>query len=319
MDNKKTLFFLASKPRILITGASGFIGRHFIALLNEIGVTPFSLNRSPLSSGESHELSNVDLTIKTEIGNVLQAIEPTHIFHLAATKDRDDTPDSFRHCYEVNLLGTLNLLDACSKLKHLPRLVSLGTCEEYGDIAGPYYEWMKESPIGSYSCSKLASTQLIKRFCKSHGIEWVLLRPSLAYGPDQGDDMFLASLIRSLINGKMFPMTLGAQLRDYVYVDDITQSMLLAAFKPEANSEVFNISSGISIRLIDLAHKVCDAIGGNSKALLQPGLLKYRPAEQMDYCADNSKAQKILGWSPQIPLNQGLDITINSYVKNAQG
>jgi nucleoside-diphosphate-sugar epimerase len=216
-------------------------------------------------------------------------------------------------------LGTLNLLDACAKLKFLPKIISLGTCEEYGDIPAPYYEWMKESPIGSYSCSKLAATQLVKRFCKSHGIEWVILRPSLAYGPNQGDDMFLASLIRSLISGKMFPMTLGAQLRDYVFIKDVVQSMLLAAFQQEANCQIFNISSGISIRLIDLANKVCDAIGDRSKSLLQPGLLKYRSVEQMDYCANNSKAAKILGWSPQISLDEGLDITISSYIKNAQG
>jgi len=130
--------------------------------------------------------------------------------------------------------------------------------------------------------------------------------------------MFLASLIRSLINGKMFPMTSGEQLRDYVYVRDVAQSMLLAALRSEAKCEVYNISSGISIRLIDLAHKVCDSIGGNSKKLLQPGLLRYRTTEQMEYCADNSKAQKILGWSPKITLTHGLDITINSYIKNAQ-
>jgi nucleoside-diphosphate-sugar epimerase len=319
MDNEKILQVRALNSRILITGASGFIGGHFISLLNQIGVRPFSISGLPLSIGDSNQLLYVDITNKIEIKNVLQEIEPTHVFHLAATKERGDTPESFRHCYDVNLLGTLNLLDACAMLKFLPKIISLGTCEEYGDIPAPYYEWMKESPIGSYSCSKLAATQLVKRFCKSHGIEWVILRPSLAYGPNQGDDMFLASLIRSLISGKMFPMTLGAQLRDYVFIKDVVQSMLLAAFQQEANCQIFNISSGISIRLIDLANKVCDAIGDRSKSLLQPGLLKYRSVEQMDYCANNSKAAKILGWSPQISLDEGLDITISSYIKNAQG
>jgi nucleoside-diphosphate-sugar epimerase len=232
---------------------------------------------------------------------------------LSANKTRSAEIDDFRQCIDQNLIGTLNLLEACQLSSCSPRFISICTCEEYGGADAPYLETMREIPVSAYSCSKVATTQLLQTLHRTQGLPVIVLRPSLAYGPGQGDEMFLPALIHSLLNGNRFAMSRGEQSRDYVYIDDVIAALLKAAVCADVTGQIINISSGEPSRIIDVTKLVVDLIGNEVETLLDIGKIKYRKGEAMNYWADRSKAKELLGWEPKISLQDGVTRTVEYY------
>jgi UDP-glucose 4-epimerase len=319
MTNRKNQLATLHASKVLITGASGFVGTHLTNALIGMGVQVCGLSRRVPVSQVGIQYVSANIIDKDIINNIISDLRPTHIFHLAASKERGNEVAGFRRSYETNLLGTLSLLEACVRLEPSPKIISLGTCEEYGQISGPYYENMREISVSNYSCSKVAVTNMIQSFFLGHGLSAVVLRPSLTYGPGQGNEMFLPLLIRSLMGGLSFPMTAGEQMRDYIHVQDLVQAMILASVNSEANGQIFNISSAIPIRLIDLANSVADMISPSCRELIEIGKLPYRGGESMNYWADNKKAKDILSWNPKVTLEDGLKETVEYYRRECMG
>ena len=168
-------------------------------------------------------------------------------------------------------------------------------------------------PVSAYSFSKVAAAQLLQTFHRIHGLPIVVLRPSLAYGPGQGNEMFLPALIWSLLRGRRFAMSRGEQTRDYVYIDDVIAALLRAAVCPEATGQVINVSSGEPSRIVDIAKLAADLIGNNAESLLDIGKIEYRQGEAINYWADRSKAKQLLGWEPNVTLHDGLARTVEHY------
>jgi nucleoside-diphosphate-sugar epimerase len=138
------------------------------------------------------------------------------------------------------------------------------------------------------------------------------LRPSIAYGPLQDLDMFLPSLINNLLLKKEFDMTSGNQTRDFIYIDDIVNAILLALYNNKfENNSVFNIASGYSIKIKILAEKVEEIIG--NYGLIKFGLKNDRKNEIIKYDVNINKAVELLNWHPITPLEDGLAKTIAYY------
>lgn len=298
---------------VLISGVTGFVGRHLAQVMVASGACVYGLSR-----GEASDLTGVhsfacDITNRTRLNKVIAEIRPSYIFHLAANKARSAKISDFRQCFDENLVGTLNLLEACEVSTCTSRIISLGTCEEYGGAIAPYFETTREMPVSAYSCSKVAATQLLQTFHRIHGFPIVVLRPSLAYGPGQGDEMFLPALIRSLLSKQRFAMSYGEQTRDYIYIDDVVAAIMRAAVCPDATGQVINISSGEPTKIVDITKLVVDLIGKDAGALLDLGKVEYRKGEAMNYWADRSKAKRLLGWEPNVSLYDGLARTVEYY------
>lgn len=302
--------------RILVTGATGFIGRHLTKALILAGVDVFGFSRRKSDDLGSDKTFVGDISDRETVLNIIENIKPHYVFHLAASKLRTAEPDDFRRCFDKNLIGTLNLLEACHVSSKNSRIVALGTCEEYGGATPPYIEDIREAPVSAYSCSKLATTILLQTFHRVHGLPVVVLRPSLAYGPGQDDDMFLPALIRCLLRKSRFAMSPGNQLRDFIYIDDLIEAILLAATSPESTGKVINISSGEPIKINHLAKMVAAIIEPDAHKLLDVGKISYRFGEAMKYWADNRLANLILGWQPKVSLLEGLEKTVEFYRAN---
>ena len=311
MPNKPDL----KGAKVFVTGASGFIGRHLLSALAAAGAAVSTLQHDSsvdTARGEGHR---GDLRDAASIERAARSSAPDVIFHLAAFKQRSARIEDFARAIETNVLGSLNLLMAAAALPQLKSIVVIGTAEEYGQNKAPFVETMRELPVNAYSQSKQALTHLCEVLHRLHNLPVVVLRPSIAYGPGQSSDMFLPALIRSLLNNTPFAMTGGAQTRDFIYVSDLVDAMLLAATHAGVAGEVLNIGSGQPVTIATLAQKVA-ALTGRPE-LLQLGKLPYRPGEVMDYRVDPAKARRLLGWSPRIDLDAGLAATIEHYRQHA--
>ena len=310
VDSVENVF---KNKRILITGGYGFVGRHLIDVLTvrgaEISVIAQASERAPFSVQEYvGNLNDVGF-----INTCVDQSAPEIIFHLAAFKERSSAIEAFLPAIETNLIGSLNLFAAANRLKSLQSIVVVGTAEEYGHNPCPFTEDMRESPVSAYSFSKLCMTHLCEVLNILYKMPFVVVRPTLAYGPGQNIDMFLPALIKSLIDDTPFPMTPGMQTRDYVYITDLVDALIRASTYVKDGGQVFNIGSGQPVTIANLAIMVEEMLG--KTGLVQVGAINYRSGEIMEYFVDNSKAKALLGWEPKVGLEEGLKNTIDFYLR----
>ncbi|MEX0596853.1 MAG: NAD-dependent epimerase/dehydratase family protein [Candidatus Paceibacterota bacterium] len=303
--------------RILITGASGFIGQHLLdKLINNDNNAIACINRSfdsnfKLKYGSRVKIYEGNILDLDFINDSIQNFKPHHVFHLAASKSRTNELIEFRNSFDVNYFGTLNLLQSLKNLNELELITLIGTIEEYGMAEGIFNEKTTEYPVSAYGLSKLSATKLAILFSKQYNVPSLVIRPSIAYGPRQGNEMFMPSLINSLLKKNRFLMTPGAQHRDFIYIEDLVNALSCCIGKSEYSGKIINIAAGKSERLIEVAKKIAKSLGAES--YLEVGALPYRKSEIMAYHVDIELANEILNWSPKIGLDEGLDKTIKHY------
>lgn len=297
--------------RILVTGATGFIGKHLLEALGaseaEVAVIVrddgCAVRAARKYVGDVHDVSFINNAMRDWLPNV--------VFHLAGARARVLGWDAFSETLETNLFGSSNLLFAASEISSLERIVVLGTAEEYGNNLAPFNEMMRESPISAYSFSKQCASHLAQLMHRCFGLPVVVLRPSVVYGPAQCSDMFLPALIQSLLRGKAFDMTRGEQTRDYVFVEDLVGAILKAGYCKGIEGEIINIGSGEPIIISQLVGNVEDLLG--CSGLVRRGALNYRNGEQMEYWLDISKAKEMMDWVPRTSMQNGLVRTVAWY------
>lgn len=306
-----------SFSRVLVTGGGGFIGRHLIKALidSEAKISVVSRKDIHLPSGIS--LHKGDLRDPAFVNECIMICKPTTIFHLAANKERSVSFSAFSRGLEDNLISSLNIFEAASKLEGLKSIVVMGTAEEYGSNNCPFVEDMRELPASAYSFSKQCVTKLCEALYCLYRIPFIVMRASLVYGPGQGADMFLPALIKSVIENKTFPMTAGEQTRDFIYVSDLVDVIIKAAQSEKLIGRIINVGSGCSVTLRDVVLKVEQMLG--RPGVVQLGALNYRPGEIMKYVVDNSKIKELLGWCPKVSLEEGLTYMINSFSETEMG
>jgi nucleoside-diphosphate-sugar epimerase len=297
---------------VLVTGATGFIGSALNKKLIASGYHVAALtHNADFAHLPGHFLG--DLRDRDRVGETVAALQPELVFHLAADKNRSlSQTDVLRQSVDTNFIGTLNLVEACLASRQLERFIFLGTCEEYGGGPSPFKESQREMPISPYSLSKLAVTNLLQAFYRMNAFPGVVLRPTLAYGPGQGSDMFLPALIRSLLSNQPFAMSNGDQTRDFIFIDDLIDACL-AAVDAQVIGRVINIGSGYAPALRDVALLAAGCIGKDSAELLRFGALPDRTNEIMNYSADISLACDLLAWKPRTALEEGMKKTVDSY------
>lgn len=298
---------------VLITGVTGFIGRHLASALHTEGVTVAGVTRNAAHAAPIENVFIGDIRDRKFAFDLVHQVRPNIVFHLAVNKSRTGKIKDFRRCLEDNLFGTMNLIEACVGEPYIQRFVSIGTCEEYGHAEPPFREEMRESPVSVYALSKTTVTYLLQTLCRAYNVPAVVLRASLAYGPGQATDMFLPALIQALLVGERFGMSGGEQTRDYIYIDDIIEAILLASTQPKAIGEVINVSSGVAVLLKEIARLAARKIGKYAENLLDIGKIDYRANEIMDYVASNQLAGDILGWRPRTTLDDGLAATVEYF------
>jgi len=303
---------------VLVTGATGFIGSHLARKLLEEGAEVHVLLKKDSNQFRIQDILGSltiwygDLRDYPSLCLCVKNSRPQIIFHLAALRDVRRDFELINPMIDINIKGTLNFLRGVIEEKvPLERFINTGTSEEYGDGTAPFREDQREIPVSPYSASKVAVTYFCQMLYKTIGLPIITLRPFIVYGPFQDTDMFIPSLIKHCLEGKDFLMTEGDQTREFTYIDDIIEAYLLAARSPEAVGGVINIGNGVEHRIRDVAEKVVRMLGNPIRLLI--GALPKRPGETMNFFCNNEKAKRLLGWSPKIGLDEGLERTIDWY------
>ncbi|MDD2688632.1 MAG: GDP-mannose 4,6-dehydratase [Candidatus Omnitrophica bacterium] len=302
--------------RVLITGAEGFIGSHLSRRLYRLGARVHIIVHPASSLWRISDILDkikvwpVDLLDSARLTKVLHKIKPLKIYHLAANTDHRRILSFFDKIFHDNIYAALNLLQS-STWVDMDCFVNTGTCEEYGTGNVPFEEGQRECPVSPYSASKTCITHTCMMLQRSFGLPVVTVRPFLTYGPAQGQDMFIPSLILSCLRNKNFKMSPGRQTREFNYVDDMVEGFIKASVTPGAIGEVINLGNGKEHRIIDVARMVKKLT--KAKIELQTGILPYRPGEKMHFYSSSSKAKRILNWESKTDLEEGLIRTINWY------
>jgi UDP-glucose 4-epimerase len=300
--------------KILITGAAGFIGSNLIRTLRKQECEMAVINRTLKEHDDPIKQYIGDITNYDFVLETIKDFQPTNIFHLAAYKERSASVEDIRTFLNVNLTGTLNLYEALLKINCVSSIVTLGTTDEYGDCDSPYIEDLKEKPTTAYGFSKLCVSKLSEFFYKNFNLPVTVFRPTIAYGPNQGMEMFIPSLINTLLKGGGYKMTKGEQIRDFIYISDLVDAMILIDKKEEFKGEIFNIGSGESIKIRTVSELIAKEL--DKSHLLKIGAIEYREREIMHYKTSIEKANKIMNWSPKISFKKGIELTVKHYRDN---
>jgi UDP-glucose 4-epimerase len=288
--------------RAVVTGGAGFIGSHVVDALLARGDEVHVLD--DLSSGKNvadgAQLHKVDVRENTE--GVFAAARPDVCFHLAAQIDVRVSVERPDFDADVNVVGTLRVLEAARE--HGTKIVFSSTGGAiYGECDGPAAEDHPRLPLAPYGVSKLAAEEYISAYNRLYGSGHVSLRYGNVYGPRQdphGEAGVVAIFMSALCDGKT-PRIFGdgRQTRDYVYVADVVAATLAAA---EHAGGVFNVGTGLETSVLDLYERIQRAARSERHA----DFAKPRPGELQRSVLDPSLAQRELGWQPEHSLDAGL-------------
>ena len=169
---------------------------------------------------------------------------------------------------------------------------------------------MRESPISPYSVAKVAATHFLQMLYRTNKLPTVILRLFLVYGIGQDNKRFLPQVISGCFSGEQFPVSGGEQLRDFMYVDDVSEGILNALKKDKVLGEVLNLSSGQPRTIKSVIEKVVSIIGFGSP---QYGEIPYRKGENMALYADISKARSLLKLEIKTSFEDGLAMVVENY------
>jgi UDP-glucose 4-epimerase len=304
--------------KILITGGAGFIGSniadrfvrdgHKVTVVDNLS-TGFEENVNPKARFFRADIRSA------VIDKIFERTKPDVLCHHAAQIDvRKSTHDPVFDA-EVNILGTLNLLNSCAK--HMVKKVVFASTG--GAIYGeqdyfPADEKHPVNPLSPYGVTKLAIEKYLHFYRKSHGIQYVSLRYANVYGPRQnpfGEAGVVAIFAQRLLSGEQAVINGdGKQTRDFVFVGDVVQSNVLALQYPK--SDIFNIGTGIETNVNSVFRLLRSQTQSGQKEIHAP----TKPGEQQRSVLDSSKAGRILKWKPRVTLDQGLAQT-RDYFKRA--
>ena len=306
---------------VLVTGAGGFMGSPLTEHLVELGANVKAFVRyNSRSDWGLLELLPKDKLDKIEVimGDLKDADAIRHaakevdiIFHLGSLIA---IPYSYLHpreTIETNILGALNVLMA-AKENDIEKIIHTSTSEVYGTAR--YVPIDEEHPLqgqSPYSASKIGADKIAESFYRSFGLPVAIIRPFNTYGPRQSARAVIPTIItQALTREKIFLGSLHPT-RDYTYVKDVVEGFIKVAESPKSIGEVINIGSNFEISIGELANKIISLAGKNAEIVTDPARVRPQDSEVERLWCDNTKAKKLLGWSPTTTVDDGLKKTMD--------
>jgi len=307
--------------RILLTGGAGFIGSHVAEAMIRRGAqlsivdnldnfyapSRKRLNLEEISKVGTYEFFETDVRDEAALRKVAEKVQPEIVIHLAARAGVRPSIEQPALYESVNVGGTVNLLEICRELR-VERMIFGSSSSVYGITNSvPFREDdPKTRPISPYAATKLAAELMCYTYAHLYGLTTICLRFFTVYGPRQRPDLAIHKFIALIEAGKSIPVYGdGSMGRDYTYVDDIVAGLIASLeYVPAATVpfEVFNLGNCHPMRLAELIAKLEVATGTNALQERLPD----QPGDVPITWADIDKAKRLLGYSPQTSMEEGL-------------
>jgi len=307
--------------RVLVTGAGGFIGSHLTERLVRAGADVTAMVRyNALSNWGNLELlpAEVKAELKVIAGNiedsdfVMRAVEGMDVvLHLAALIAIPYSYIAPRSYVRTNVEGTLNVLEAARRFA-VGRVVHTSTSEVYGTaLRTPIDEEHPLQGQSPYSASKIGADKIAESYWRSFGSAVVTLRPFNTFGPRQSARAFIPTIISQALDSDVIRLGALDPQRDMTFVSDTVSGYIAAATAERAPGETINLGTGSTFSVGDFAKRILKLMGINKPIVQDENRLRPAQSEVMKLMSDNRKARELLGWSPQVPLDEGLQRTID--------
>lgn len=311
--------------KILITGGVGFIGSNLARRLVELGARVTLVDSLvPEYGGNLFNLTGFENRVRVNISDVRDRYSlnylvqgQDYLFNLAGqTSHMDSMHDPFTDL-EINSRAQLAILEACRHANPGIRVVFASTRQIYGR---PRYLPVDEEhllrPVDVNGINKMAGEGYHILYYDAYGIRTTVLRLTNTYGPrmrvKDARQTFLGIWIRLVIEDQPFEVWGGEQLRDFTYVDDAVEALLLAATRPEAIGRIYNLGGERVISLRELAALLVKT-NGAGEFLIRSFPEERKKIDIGDFYSDYRLIRQELGWEPKVPLSQGLSLTLDFY------
>src|SRR5215470_2192152 len=323
--------------RWLITGGCGFIGRNLVQALrarsNEairiidnlsvgtrddlLGITPFA-EFDPATVRGSDPHAPIELVVGDigDAGLVERVTAGADIaVHLAAnTGVGPSVADPMGDCSR-NVIGTLNYLEAC-RANGVKRFVFASSGAPIGECTPPIHEELPAHPVSPYGASKLAGEAYCSAYARSYGIETIALRFGNCYGPlSSHKDSVVAKFIREALAGQSWEIYGdGRQTRDFIFVGDVVDAIIRSSTTHGIGGEVFQIATNAETTVLELVAKLVDTLARHGIAAGGTHHGDARVGDVRRNYSDTRKARRMLGWKPEVDLEDGLDRTVKWFL-----
>ncbi len=299
--------------KVLVTGGSGFIPANVTRRLVKEGarVGIITKYKSLIDNERIRDIWDDVEVIEADIRNQdslrqIAVFKPDIVVHMAAYNHVGDSFMSVSEALDVNCKGTANILEAYQDYE---KFVYISTSEVYGyQTEVPFVETMLPQPISPYSIGKYGGELYCQMKMSMMKKPIVIIRPFNAYGPYQSSKAIIGEVIETCLKNRPLKATKGEQTREFNYVEDLADGIMLAVKKDEAIGNIMNLGNGEEIPIKRLILTIKELTG--SKSDIQLGALPYRPTEIWHMCSNSDRARRILGWAPKTSFEDGLKKTI---------
>lgn len=306
--------------KVLVTGGAGFIGSHLVDKLISRGYSVVVLDN--FHSGEmesfreilgraSFEVIEGDIRDRKAVREAMDGVDA--VVHLAALIDVEESVNNPLETHDVNVNGTLNVLNEAVR-SGVRKLLFASSTAVYGEGNPlPLEEEHSLNPISPYAASKVSAEYYCKAFNNCYGLSTVVLRFFNVYGPGQKHSSYsgvISKFLQNALNGE--PLILygdGEQARDFIHVDDVVEATALALENANSKGETFNVCTGKPTAVNELVQIVKKVVKRDLKVIYD----KPRKGDIKNNYGDPSKAEEILGFKAKISLREGLERLRNSY------
>lgn len=318
--------------KALVTGGTGFIGSNLVRELVEKNWEVYVLIRKNSSLGYKR-LKNVKyikyvyaedlfnhynktqveiLTENTAVNNLLPQFDVC--FHLASY-GVDYSQQDIDKIIDGNIKFTLDVLNFC-KENGTKKIINTGSCFEYGiNEKERLNEKHNINPQSLYGSAKASTVIMANAYAKKYDIPLITVRPFGIFGENEGIHKLIPQIIKSIILNENMKMTLGEQIRDYIYIKDLTDAYIALALMDVPIYEVYNVCSGKNVEIKEIVQMLSNLTNTNIN-IFDFGAIPYRKNEVMYFVGDNTKIKTYTGWQPKYTLEDGLKRTHVWYKTN---
>lgn len=301
--------------KVLVTGAYGFVGSHLVSRLLDEGAEVAVLVREHSNDWRLKEKLHQFYVYKGDVADFLRVsqifhtVKPDVVFHLAAY-GVDRMNKQTHQAINTNIIGTVNIIEAAIEV-NCEKVINLGSSLEYGYSEQKLSEDMRLNPLDLYGSTKAAAVILAHQIAKEGNVNLVTIRPFNIFGEKEAPQKLFSYVILQLLKDKEVKLSSGEQYRDYLYIENYIDGLMLAAKNKDVQHDIFNMGSGQALQIKVYVQKLFQLIAPEKTPLF--GTIPYTEKDRMRAEPDIQKVKDILKWQQRISLEEGMKRTIHWY------